>query len=303
MIRRLVRRLFQDPYKTEPRVIDTAGANLRLEHGERENLVSDRVAVVSSWTPTNQMSRSFSEYLRELSDNGYVPFVISTSDAEDELQWPFGLPDNAVIARRDNIGYDFGSYSAALNAVPGLRNIEHLLLTNDSMVGPFAPIGEIIATAEASGADICSLTESLQYVHHPQSFFLMFRKGVLNEPPMRRFFDEVRQQSEKVEIIQAYELGLSRHCAHEGYSWESVVGAHRTAIGTENPTLYAWESILEAGVPFVKRNIILDPTRVKVTKGMPRAIWQRFHEDVRDWLPEGYELPVELEAEVNEVVK
>ncbi len=299
----LIRDLFADPYKSEPRVIDTSGAVLCLEQGSREWLDHDRVAVVSSWSPTNVMSRSFSEYLKMLTEGDYVPFVVSTTISRDPLEWPFGLPENAVVVRRDNIGYDFGSYAAALNAAPLLRDIDHLLLTNDSMVGPFAPINEILGTAESSNADICGLTESLQYVHHPQSFFLMFRKGVLTEEPMRRFFDEVRQQGEKVEIIQAYELGLSRHCAHEGYSWESVVGSHRTSVGAENPTLYGWESLLDAGVPFVKRNILLDPTRVSITREMPHAIWRRYGQDVRDWLPEGYHLPEELQLSADEAIR
>lgn len=297
----LLKKITSDPYKAEPRVIDTSGAVLRLERGDRASLESDRVAVVSSWAPTNAMSRSFSEYLRQLDDCGYTPFVVSTTESEGPLEWPYGLPASAVVVRRDNIGYDFGSYAAALNAVPFLRDIDHLLLTNDSLVGPFAPIDDIIRTAESSSADMCSLTESQQYVHHPQSFFLMFRRGVLNEKPMRRFFDEVRQQSEKVGVIQAYELGLSRFCAHEGYSWESVVGAYRTAVGGENPTLYAWEPILDFGVPFVKRNILLDETRTKLTRGMPTAIWNRYGQDVRAWLPDGCELPEELEIEARKV--
>lgn len=296
------KRLLSDPYKTEPRVIDTPGAQLRLEHGDRGSLNNDRVAVVSSWSPTKVMSRSLSEYLKQLAEYGYTPFVVSTTETEAALEWPHGLPENAVVARRDNVGYDFGSYSAALNAAPILRTIDHLLLTNDSMVGPFASIEKILRIAESSDADICGLTESKMYLHHPQSFFLMFKKGVLSEEPMRRFFDEVRQQSEKVEVIQAYELGLSRHCAHEGYSWESVVGAHRTAIGSENPTAYAWRQILEAGVPFLKRNILLGDEWLKLTKDMPHAIWQLYEEDIRDWLPEGYRLPRQLEEEANEVI-
>ena len=296
-----VRKLLQDPYKLTPRVIDTPGAQLRVERGRKEWLDSDRVAVVCSWTPGDEMSLSLSKYLEELSQNGYVPLVVSTAETDGPLLWPHGIPDNAVVVRRDNVGYDFGSYSAVLNALPHLRNIDHLLLTNDSLVGPFAPIGPILRQAEVSSADICSLTESQQYVHHPQSFFLMFRKGVLDEKPMRRFFDEVREQGEKVQIIQAYELGLSRHCAHEGYSWESIVGSATTNVGTENPTYVGWRSILDAGVPFLKRNILLDPTRTRTTEAMPVEVLKRYGQDVREWLPEGYILPDELEDALREV--
>lgn len=297
-LRGLFEKLWADPYKKEPKVIDTPAAKLRLETGNTAWLDAPKVAVVSAWSPTPNMSKSFSAYLFELSKAGYVPFVVSTTDSSEPLQWPHGLPGNAVVARRPNVGYDFGSYSAALNAVPGLRRIEHLLLTNDSMVGPFSSIDHLLAKAEESEADICGLTESHQYVSHPQTFFLMFRKGVLDEPPMRRFFDNVRQQGDKVEVIQAYELGLSRHCAHEGFSWEAIINAQRTNVGYQNPTLYGWEPLLEAGVPFLKRNILLDETRTKHTKGMPTAVLQRYGEDVRDWLPEGYELPDSLESEL-----
>ncbi len=295
-----LRDLVKDPYKANPRVIDTPGAVLRVERGCREWLSNDRVAIVSSWTPTSRMSKSLSQYLFRLAEAGYVPFVVSTSEVEEELEWPHGLPENAVVVRRANVGYDFGSYAAALNAVPALRNIDHLLMTNDSMVGPFRSITPLLQAAEASSADICGLTESHMYVNHLQTFFLMFRKGVLSEAPMRAFFDGVREQAEKVEVIQAYELGLSWHCAHEGFSWEPVITAGRVNVGTENPTLYGWWALLDAGVPFLKRNILLDPTRVSITLQMPAEIDRLYGEDVREWLPEGYSLPPELERELGE---
>lgn len=296
-----VRGLFREPFDENPRVIDTPGANLTLEYGNKEWLDADRVAIVSSWAPSPVMSRSLSAYLETLATNGYVPFVISTSPCAGSLQWPHGLPEKSVVVRRDNIGYDFGSYSAALNAAPLLRNIDHLLLTNDSMVGPFGKpesvLTDVFKAAENSSADIFGLTESFQIIHHPQSFFLMFRQGVLNERPMREFFDGVRPQAEKVAVIQAYELGLSRHCAHQGYSWEAYANAYSVRAGDNNPTLNGWQGLLDAGIPMIKRNLLIDKEWSDVAREMVAEIQGRFGEDVRDWLPEGYHLSFETEPE------
>lgn len=296
-----VKDLFREPFDANPRVIDTDGAKLTVEYGRREWLNTDRVAIVSSWSPSPLMSRSLSAYLYALSSCGYVPFVVSTSPVPEALQWPFGLPEKSVVVRRKNVGYDFGSYAAALNAAPVLRNIDHLLLTNDSMVGPFGPpedaLTEVLRAAENSHADIFGLTESFQIIHHPQSFFLMFRKGVLAERAMRAFFDGVRPQKEKVAVIQAYELGLSRHCAHEGYSWESYVSAYSTRAGEDNPTLYGWRGLIDAGVPMLKRNLLIEKDWADHAREMTSEVQERFGQDIRDWLPKGYQLSFEAAPE------
>lgn len=288
-----VRSLFKDRHERTGRVIDSAGAQLRLERGDWADYRGDRLAVVSSWTPTPVMSRSLSKYLKELDRLGYRILVVSTTAGSEELAWPHGIPEGTLVTRRENIGYDFGSWAAALHFVPQIRNARHALLTNDSMVGPFAPIDNLLEAAENSGADVFGLTESFQIIHHPQSFFLMFNHGVLAEKPWVEFFNEVRPQEEKVTIIQAYELGLSRYCARQGYSWETYVTAYETRSGRENPTLNGWRGILDAGVPFVKRNLLVGPATSDTSSQMRAEVQYRYGEDVQNWLPAGYVLPAD----------
>ena len=282
--------LFRDRFDRNPRVIDTEGVELTVERGDLRSLDNDRVAVISSWSRTPVMSKSLSTYLKELDRLGYATLVVSTSGVSEPLQWLHGIPDKTVVVRRKNIGYDFGSLAAALHSVSSIRGAKHVLLTNDSMVGPFAPIDNLIRAAEQSDADVFGLTESYQIIHHPQSFFLMFREGVLEEEPWRRFFESVREQDDKVGVIQAYELGLSRHCAHEGYSWETFVSAYQTGAGEENPTLHGWRGIMDAGAPFLKRNLLVETERPEVSRQMATEIQYRYGEKVEDWLPGGYKL-------------
>ncbi len=282
--------VFKDPYDLEPRVIDGSGATLHEEVGALDSLTGPRIALVSSWSQTEVMSRSLSAYLKELQRLGYQTVVISTSPVATELVWPHGRPANTVVVRRENIGYDFGSWAAALNAMPWVRSKPFVLLTNDSMVGPFAPLDHVLEAAESSSADLFGLTESYQIIHHPQSFFLLFKRGILADPAWVDFFDSVRPQDSKVKVIQAYELGLSRYCAREGYSWETLATAYASRVGRDNPTLAGWEALLGRGIPFVKRNLLVDPLMPSTSMDMQNAVKYRYGEDVQDWLPPRYEL-------------
>lgn len=273
-------------------MIKNAGARLVLERGDVEQmLAAKKVALISSWTKTPFISKSLSQYLFRLHEIGFTSAVVNTSSFEDELSWPHGLPESTVVFRRANIGYDFGSWAAALEAHPVLREKEQVLLTNDSMVGPFEDLTRLREAADASGADIFSLTESFQMRHHPQSFFLLFKNGILQDSPWQKFFSGVREQGVKEDIIGAYEFGVAKNCERFGYSWEPLISAAAADAGKDNPTLASWFYLLTNGAPFVKRNILTEPEMMETSLEMALSIANIFNEDVRLWLPRGYQLP------------
>lgn len=276
-----------DPWKKGVRAGDHA--TLTVEAGDPSTLErAEGVAIVSTWMKTPAASLSLSAYLKQLSNAGLTPLVVDASPFDEPIQWPDGLPSDAVVTRRPNVGYDFGSWAAAMRVYPCLAEKPKVLLTNDSMVGPFASMDAVFEAENRSTADVFSLTDSYQGPHHPQSFFLLFKGGILAEAPWQRFFAGVREQQEKEAIVGAYEFGVPRVAATNGYSWEAMLPAAAQGHGKENPTLAGWREMLAMGAPLIKRNIVTDPNYVATASEMVSAVQRRYGQNVSDWLPQGY---------------
>lgn len=226
--------------------------------------VAARVAVVAHFDPGGTLSPSVRALVSALDDEGYLPVIVSASPDGPDLD---SLPKSAVVLVRPNVGYDFGSWATALHLLPSARSTAEVLLVNDSMVGPFAPIRPVIERARSSGAQVWAATSSLQVAPHLQSYFLRFAPGVLGCRELEEFFHGVRHLSNKVAIVRRYELGLTRAIRHAGLRSAAGFPAGSLGAGRANPTTEAWRELMEAGFPFFKRTLLHDP-RVRVERSV-----------------------------------
>ena len=271
---------------TVPRVIAGFGGALRLERGSLESLDrAERVALVASWTKEPRVSLSLSRYLFALEACGFVPVVISVAAHEDPLLWPHGLPESTVVLRRHNVGYDFGSWSVALQALPGVRRAKHVLLTNDSMVGPFEPLDGLIERATQSKAGLVGMTDTYLMTYSIQSYFMMFNGGILDAPEWRRFFRGVREQKEKMDYVWRYEIKVAAVAVSGAFGWEVLFPAALVGAMHQNPTLDRWRQLLESGFPFVKRTLWTHPDYLDRSVEAGAYLARKRGISVEDWLP------------------
>jgi len=266
-----------------PLVADVTRGRVRFERGDTKSVFGPRVALIAQFSMSEQQPRSLSEYTRALSSGGFTPVVISTCESPLPLTFPYGIADDTVIIRRPNEGYDFGSWATALGVLPGIRHSDVVLLTNDSLMGPFAPITGLLDWVSAPGPDIRALTSSYQFVRHMQSYFLAFRGGILADPPWEDFFNGVRIEPDKMSIVLRYELGVSRTAFSEGYSTQEYMSGPELGVPSQNPTIDGWRQLLERGVPFVKRTMVTDPSTVKEANEVREYVKRRYHTDVNQW--------------------
>jgi len=239
-----------------------------------------RVAIVAHFDADSRFSPSTLALVRELAGAGFACAVVTTSPAVPDPADALGA---TVVIHRPNRGHDFGSWATALRMVPSVRSAE-VVLTNDSMVGPFAPLAGLLSTAANSGADVWAVTSSLQVSPHLQSYFLRFSPGVLAHPALVEFFAGVRHLTNKVAIVRRYELGLTRTIQRAGLRNAVGFPSSSLAAGRMNPTLVAWRELMEAGYPFFKRTLLRDP-RVRVeTTVLRAAVRDIFGADLDDFL-------------------
>ena len=219
----------------------------------------DRVAVVAHWAPGHHVGRSVVELVGALLRNQYAVLLVSTADDPQPLVWVGGRPQSVTVLRRPNIGYDFGSWATALDRYPALAASEHVLLLNDSLVGPFASFDHLLRHFEVSAADVWGMTDTSQYVHHLQSYCLGFRRASLCEAPLARFWRDVRVERSRQDVIWRYEVALGRLLERERFVMEAAIPYRRVVGHGQNPTIMGWRALLDQGFPFVKRQLLREP--------------------------------------------
>lgn len=268
-----------------PRVVDVAGVT-DVERDAPVPAGAERIAFLAHWSESERQSRSTLTLIAELQRLGYRVVVSSTSPAHGPLDFGSGdvRLDELTVLRRPNQGYDFGSWAVATVARAELLERPYVLMVNDSLVGPFAPLDDVVAHFEQSSADVWGMVESNQFAPHLQSFFRGFRYGVLAEPTMRRFWRDLRVVPDKSALIQAYEFGFTEFLVRHAFTTTQFVH-HSEVVGEGlNPTMLGWQALLDAGVPFVKRELIREPDLAPGGHRVAAVVADRYGTDIADWL-------------------
>ena len=122
------------------------------------------------------------------------------------------------VLRRENTGYDFGSWKAGLfEAGVDLKDFNQLLLTNDSYYGPLHPWLPVLAKANT---DLYGITDSYGIAYHLMSYFVLYNEEILHSKQFSNYWQDVRMIPTflKTLIIYAYEVGLSQKFQKDGFS-------------------------------------------------------------------------------------
>jgi lipopolysaccharide biosynthesis protein len=156
--------------------------------------------------------------------------------------------------------YDFGSYSRGVawmresqNVMSGIGDV---IFCNDSILGPFSDLRKLFLIMETKRLEFWGVTVSHQIQPHVQSYFFVLSKQMISRPSVRKFFDNVRANLSKDEVILNYEIGLSKLMASLGAHALGLLCEDRLSIVTKtsavNPMTYP-ASLLMLGSPFIKK--------------------------------------------------
>lgn len=151
------------------------------------------------------------EKLKEVVDD--IVFITTSILDEPSLHKVKNLCDKVIS--RENVGYDFMSYKIGLSAYE-LSNYDEVLICNDSVYGPFCPLDVLMKKMARESCDYWGITESFQFAHHLQSYFLVFKKKALLSNVFRSFWDNVKVIESKADLILEYEIGLSQQFSAAG---------------------------------------------------------------------------------------
>jgi lipopolysaccharide biosynthesis protein len=246
--------------------------------------LTDKVAVVAHYSEVEKLSRSVQTLILELKRGGYAVLLVSAVPGDRPLPGDPEVLQDVTVLRRPNVGYDFGSWGTALARYPDIERARQVLLVNDSLVGPFGSIGHVLRAFDDVQSDVWGLTDSLQRGHHLQSYVLGFKNGVLAHPQLRSFWQGIRVEPDKREVIRRYELGLGQLLRRNGWRFEALYPHEVVGVGRHNPAVLGWRRLLDLGLPFVKREVLVRPVVARDAARVQEEIRERFAADVREWL-------------------
>ena len=236
------------------------------------------LAIYVHWSASGRVSEMVLRQIAGWRGLGFdVVFVTNSAPPVADVE---RVREHCVLyLRRSNIGLDFGAWRDGLAAVLAEGAApQELLLANDSVVGPLAPLGPLVERWRAGGEGFFGMTESLAGGVHLQSYLLLARgpAAIADIAAHLAGFADVRN---KWRIVQSGEIGLTRRMIGAGHRCAALFGYARlcalarpsdfAALGARfggenslrvyplNPTHHFWQLLLErTDFPFLKTDLI-----------------------------------------------
>lgn len=175
------------------------------------------------------------------------------------------------IFYRKNLGLDAGAYKDGICRYLGwdeVRKYDELLLVNDSFYGPLLPLDGLFHRMEEVRTDFWGLMrgtpgvldDGCPYESHIQSYFLGFRKNILQSEAFRMFWERMEYPESLHEAVIRFELGCNRYLTDLGFKGTALTDfceKKDEIIKGERPHLeYPYELIRSANIPVLKRKCL-----------------------------------------------
>ena len=230
------------------------------------NISGSSIAVVAHFSTTIEVSKSLKTFIKELQANGFQVILVSACEAEGKLDFAPDLTDGLTIIRKPNLGYDFGSWAVAFDLFPEILNADEILLTNDSLLGPFDDINELVSKLRNSKFDVTGITDNSQLQYHIQSYIVHLKRAAVQNLNTINLLKSVVHLGLKNDVILKYELGLTRTAQLSGLFVGALFPWNLITTPEKNPSLAGWQRLIELGFPFLKREAVRLGSHSEVTQ-------------------------------------
>ena len=223
------------------------------------------VTVMAGYARDGTLSAITRRWIRALHQLSTQLGLVLDQDQVDGLEELVEQDPGLVCLCKRHRAYDFGSYQLGLRIAREQQLLDgatHVLLCNDSVVGPFRDLGPILDAMVQQPEPVWGLTDCQLYTPHLQSYFLLVEQSVMQHHKLVEFFESVIPKASRHDVIQAYELGFSCLLGELGIPWRawlpiSPMQDPRNGELMLNSTAYPICS-LDAGSPVVKLRALKD---------------------------------------------
>ncbi len=201
----------------------------------REEKRRNNIAVFAHYDKDDSIDEYVIFYLKQLkSICKYLIFVSDSNLQSSELQKIESIVDYSLSKKHGE--YDFGSYKRGIEFARQkglLQEADNLILCNDSCYGPFYPLEQTMDEMNSRACDFWGITKNVNIVErkaypcketnnkHVQSYFMVFKKQVLNSEAFKNFLESITAEAEKKSIIIKYEIGLCAQLCRAGFIFDT----------------------------------------------------------------------------------
>ncbi len=250
----------------------------------------NRVCIFAHYDKDNIVDDYVYYYLRELiTVTQKLLFITVSNISKADIAKLETL--NIEVIKRKNIGYDFYSYKIGIERLD-LSFYDELIICNDSTFGPIVSMKNIFDKMHDEECDFWGITDSEEIDYHLQSYFIVFRKPILQSVIFIDFWNKLKILDDKHEIIKRYEVGISQILLKKNYNsqvytkyptneynnvtkllkrlWENPYKIFKLLVSpskyytaatkkTGNVSIKRWYDLLIQGqLPFIKKSLVVD---------------------------------------------
>ena len=246
-----------------------------------------RICLFAGYDPDNVIDDYVVAYLSALSRHADIYYLADCAMPPSELNKLRGIAKGAWAGRHGS--YDFGSYSMLARSLVGwdlIGQYDELLLANDScyLLSDFDAVFArmdarrcdwwglqatkgIARTRDAENNQFkqpiplpivrASMLDAFEgddlYDFLVSSYFVAYRKPVIDDAGFRKLLNAVTAQPNKQNIIQKYEIGLTRYLITRGLVFDTFM----PDLYPFHPIYTNWHfRLIEEGFPLFKRYLL-----------------------------------------------
>lgn len=200
---------------------------------------------------------AFKETLRQLEElKKCVDYLIVIVNGKIN-QLEYLTPANEIIIR-ENSGMDAGAYKTVISKEPYkalIRTYDELVLCNNTFFGPFCGFQKIFDDMEQKDIDFWGINKfNNRIMTHLQSFFLVYKKNILNDNGFYNFFEKnIDEKTNRFSsVCYWFENALFEYLIENNYSYGSYIDDLKYNI-YEFP-----DKCIEKGLPILKKKVFLN---------------------------------------------
>lgn len=170
---------------------------------------------------------------------------------------------------RNNTNYDFGGWKAGIEyyGYDKIAEYDELLLTNGSYYGPIYPFSEMWEEMDKRECDFWGINrhpdkelytipgnKDTRYIEHIQSYWLVFRKKLLESEIFKNYWMNLRQLKNYQELLGYGEMKLTQYFEKEGFVSAVYMDFEKyKKLIDRNPTFLSDIQVIEDRCPIIKR--------------------------------------------------
>jgi lipopolysaccharide biosynthesis protein len=236
---------------------------MKVRYDHTPSVLTD-VCLFSSFSFTGIVEEYVYFYLNELQRTGFSIMFISTSELTAACVERLSRHCFMII-ERENKCPDFGSWKIGLSLLEWGKNLNAVLLANDSVFGPFHDLAPVISSMQEK-YDVWGMTTNLENEWHIQSYFIYFNAVAASSTVFSEFWKNINLEATKKEVIAQYEIGLSRLFRQNNfrlgaYADINILNQNESpGLIPTNPMLLFWKVLItKYAFPFLKRELMIKP--------------------------------------------